>query len=385
AVFDEFPNQLVEIYSVLAERIGETLSGEVAPFFVSVFGPDLDVDDQVAGRIAEVLRQWPQSGAVHLKVPPRQPELEVRMREDQLALFGLQAADVLGALNAAYHGTLVTQLNQADRSVPVVLRLENAGPTPEDVGALRLRGRDGARVPLAAVAMLRMVSARSLVEHEDGLRRQVVVASPRTTDQAGYARAAQAAIAARVPLPPNVYLRYGGAAPAQAAAARELLWHSLAALVLIVLLLALAFGHSRHVLLVLAALPSTLIGGVIAVALTGGTLSLGAMVGFVALFGMAARNTILLISHYEHLVAAEGQPWSLATALRGAEERLTPVLLTALLTALALLPVALQSREPGHEIEGPMAVVILGGLVSSTFVSLILVPPLAARWLRPNT
>jgi len=122
---------------------------------------------------------------------------------------------------------------------------------------------------------------------------------------------------------------------------------------------------------------------VAAVALTGGSLSLGAMVGFVALFGMAARNTILLISHYEHLVIIEGQRWSPATALRGAEERLTPVLLTALLTALALLPVALQAHEPGHEIEGPMAIVILGGLVSSTLVSLVLVPPLAARWLRP--
>jgi Cu/Ag efflux pump CusA len=105
------------------------------------------------------------------------------------------------------------------------------------------------------------------------------------------------------------------------------------------------------------------------------------MVGFVALFGMAARNTILLISHYEHLVVSEGAQWGLATALQGAEERLTPVLLTALLTALALLPVALQSHEPGHEIEGPMAIVILGGLVSSTFVSLVLIPPLAARWL----
>jgi Cu/Ag efflux pump CusA len=108
------------------------------------------------------------------------------------------------------------------------------------------------------------------------------------------------------------------------------------------------------------------------------------MVGFVALFGMAARNTILLMSHYQHLVTSEGQAWGLATALRGAEERLTPVLLTALLTALALLPVALQSHEAGHEIEGPMAVVILGGLVSSTLVSLIFVPPLAARWLREN-
>jgi Cu/Ag efflux pump CusA len=210
----------------------------------------------------------------------------------------------------------------------------------------------------------------------------VVVANPKTTDQSGYARAARQAVAAQVKLPPDVYLRYGGTAPAQAAAARELLLHSAAALVLIVLLLAVAFGHARHVLLVLAALPSTLLGGVAAVALTGASLSLGAMVGFVALFGMAARNTILLISHYDHLVTIEQQPWSAAMALRGAEERLTPVLLTALLTGLALLPVAIQSHQPGHEIEGPMAVVILGGLVSSTLVSLILVPPLAARWLR---
>jgi len=382
AVFDQFPNQLVEIYSVLAERIGETLSGEVAPFFVSVFGPDLDQDDQVAGQIAELLRRSPASGTVRLVVPPRQPELEVRLRPQALSLYGVQAADVLGALNAAYHGDTVAQLNQSDRSVPVVVRLAGAGATPQDVADLRLRGRDGALVPVASVATVEMISARSLIEHEDGLRRQIVVASPRTADQAGFARAARRAITTSVRLPPNVYLRFGGTAPAQAAAARELMWHSGVALLLIVLLLALAFGRSRHVLLTLAALPSTLIGGVVAVALTGGTLSLGAMVGFVALFGMAARNTILLISHYEHLVTVERQSWGAQTALRGAQERLTPVLLTALLTALALLPVALQSHEPGHEIEGPMAIVILGGLVSSTLVSLLLVPPLAARWLR---
>ena len=380
-VFDEFPNQLVEIYSVLAERIGETLSGEVAPFFVSVFGPDLERDDEVAGQIAALLRQWPESGTVRLSVPPRQPELQLQLRPERLALYGLQAADVLGTLNTAYHGASVAQLNSSDRSVPVVLRIATAGATPQELSDLRLRGRDGALVPVSSVARVDVVSARSVIEHEDGLRRQIVVAAPRVADQAGYARRARQAIAAHIKLPPNVYLRYGGTAPAQAAAARELLWHAVAALVLIVLLLALAFGRGRHVLLVLAALPSTLIGGVIAVALSGGTLSLGAMVGFVALFGIAARNTILLISHYEHLIVIEGRPWGLATALQGAQERLTPVLLTALLTALALLPVALQSHQPGHEIEGPMAVVILGGLVSSTFVGLVFVPPLAARWL----
>jgi Cu/Ag efflux pump CusA len=115
--------------------------------------------------------------------------------------------------------------------------------------------------------------------------------------------------------------------------------------------------------------------------MTGGTLTLGAMVGFVALFGMAARNTIILVSHFDHLVRAEAQVWNLRTALRGAEERLTPVLLTSSLTGLALLPVALQLHQPGHEIEGPMAVVILGGLISSTLVTLLLIPPLAAKWL----
>jgi CzcA family heavy metal efflux pump len=381
-VFDEFPNQLVEIYSVLAERIGETLSGNVAPFSVGVFGPDLDVDDEVAAEIAGLLRQLPQSRAVRLQVPPRQPELQVRLRPERLGLYGLQAAEVLGTLNAAYHGTGVAYLNQSDRSVPVVVRLAAAGATPDEVGSLRLRGRDGVLVPLASVATLSLVSARSLIAHDEGLRRQLVIATPATADQAGFARRARQIIAAHLKLPPDVYLRYGGTAPAQAAAARELLWHAAAALALIVLLLALAFGRSRDVWLVLVALPSTLIGGVLAVALTGATLSLGAMVGFVALFGIAARNTILLISHYGHLMTIEGEPWGLPAALRGAEERLTPVLLTALLTALALLPVAVQSNQPGHEIEGPMAVVILGGLVSSTLVSLVLVPPLAARWLK---
>ncbi|MEP6548176.1 MAG: efflux RND transporter permease subunit [Gammaproteobacteria bacterium] len=383
-VFDDFPNQLVEIYSVLAERIGETLSGESAPFSISVIGSDLDADDRVGAQIVEVLQHLPDSGNVRLIVPPRELELHVELLPVQMAIYGLQAADVLQTVNAAYHGSVAAELNQADRSVPVVVRIARAGADPQSVGALLLRGRDGAMTSLSTVAKITTILARSLIDHQDGLRRQIVVASPKGTDQAGYALAARKAIAAKVQLPTGVFLRYGGAAEAQTAARNELLLHSAAAFVLIVLLLALAFGHARHVLLVLLSLPSTLIGGVVAVALTGGTLTLGAMVGFVALFGMAARNTILLVSHYDHLVHVEAQPWNLNTASRGAEERLTPVLLTALLTGLALLPVAMQLHQPGHEIEGPMAVVILGGLVSSTLVSLLLIPPLAARWLRPT-
>jgi Cu/Ag efflux pump CusA len=384
AVFANYPNQLVEIYSVLAERIGETLAGESAPFSISVIGSDLDADDRVGAQIVDVLRHLPDTSNARLTVPPLEVELHVELLPQQLAIHGLPAADVLQTVNAAFHGTVAAELNQADRSVPVAVRIAHQRADPSAVGALLLRGRDGALTPLSSVARISMPLARSVVDHQDGLRRQVVVASSKGADQARYAKLARRSISAQVQLPPGVFLRYGGAAEAQAAARNELLLHSAAAFVLIVLFLALAFGNTRHVLLVLLSLPSTLIGGVVAVALTGSTLTLGAMVGFVALFGMAARNTILLVSHYDHLVRAEAQPWSRETAARGAEERLTPVLLTALLTGLALLPVALQLHQPGHEIEGPMAVVILGGLVSSTLVSLLLIPPLAARWLRPQ-
>jgi Cu/Ag efflux pump CusA len=384
AAFGNYPNQLVEIYSVLAERIGETLAGESAPFSISVIGSDLDADDRVGAQIVEVLQHLPDTASARLTIPPREIELHLELIPEQLAIHGLQAADVLQTVNAAFHGTLAAELNQADRSVPVAVRIVHDASDPQAVGALLLRGQDGALTRLSSVARISTPLARSLVDHQDGLRRQVVVAGSKGADQAGYALTARQAIAAQVQLPAGVFLRYGGAAEAQRAARNELLLHSAAAFVLIVLLLALAFGHARHVLLVLLSLPSTLIGGVVAVALTGGTLTIGAMVGFVALFGMAARNTILLVSHFDHLVHNESQPWNMATAARGAEERLTPVLLTALLTGLALLPVALQLHQPGHEIEGPMAVVILGGLVSSTLVSLLLIPPLAARWLKPE-
>jgi CzcA family heavy metal efflux pump len=383
-VFDQYPKELIEINSVLAERIGETLSGTSAPFSISVIGSDLDADDRVGAQIVDVLQHLPGSSNVRLVVPPRQVELQITLLPGQLALYGLQAADVLESVGAAYQGRVAAELNQADRSIPVVVRISGTTADPNALGTLLLRGRDGALTPLSTVAKVEPVLSRSLVDHEDGLRRQIVVASTLDADQVTYAKNARKLIAARVELPPGVYLRYGGVAEVQRSAANELLFHSAAAFVLIVLLLALAFGKTRHVMLVLLSLPSTLIGGVVAVALTGGMLSLGSMVGFVALFGMAARNTILLVSHFDHLVLEEGQAWNLQTALRGAEERLTPVLLTTLPTALALFPVALQLNQPGHEIEGPMAVVILGGLVSSTFVSLLLIPPLAARWLRPT-
>ncbi len=382
AVFDAYPNQQAEVYSVLAERIGETLTGDGAPFSVAVFGNDLDANDRVAQRIVEVVSSVPGADGVRLVVPPREPQLRVVLDHAALHLHGLAADEVMRTIEAAFHGTLATEMTLSDRSLPVVVRVAGLDQSPDALRSLPLRTRDGRLVTLGRLATIDMIEARSVLEHEDGLRRQLVLAHPDVADQVGFARQARDAIAATVELPTGVYLRYGGSAEAQREATRELLVYSGFAFVVVVLLLALAYSSARHVALTLAALPSTLIGGVAALALTGGTLTLGSMVGFVALFGMAARNTILLVSHYDHLVREEGAVWNLDTALRGAGERLTPVLLTALLTAFALLPVALQANEAGHEIEGPMAIVLLGGLATSTLVSLLLVPPLAARWLR---
>jgi Cu/Ag efflux pump CusA len=185
---------------------------------------------------------------------------------------------------------------------------------------------------------------------------------------------------AQLHLPADMSLVFGGAAEAQGKAQRELFLHSLVAAVIIVLLLSLVFQHTRNMLLVLANLPFALAGGALAALLSGGSLSIGSLVGFIALFGISARNSILLISHYEELVLTEGMSWGPDAAIRGATERLVPILMTALVVALGLLPIALQSGEAGKEIEGPMAIVILGGLVTSTALNLLVLPALALRY-----
>jgi Cu/Ag efflux pump CusA len=190
-----------------------------------------------------------------------------------------------------------------------------------------------------------------------------------------------------VQLPRGLYITYSGAAEEQARAQREILLHSLLAGAGIILLLAVVFGNWRNLLLVCANLPFALVGGVLAIFLAGhfgdkeqGGLSLGTLVGFVTLFGITMRNSIMMISHFEHLVCREGLSWGKQTAIRGSDERLIPVLMTALVTALGVLPLALGSGEAGREIEGGMAIVILGGLVTSTALNLLVLPMLALRY-----
>jgi Cu/Ag efflux pump CusA len=206
-----------------------------------------------------------------------------------------------------------------------------------------------------------------------------------TTDVAGrgvsdFVADAQRQIAREIKLPPGSYIDFSGTAKEEAQSRRDLIAHSSLAGLGIVLLLSIVLMNWRNLLLVLLNLPFAMVGGILIVLATDRTLALGALVGFVTLFGITLRNSIMMISHYEHLVETEGQEWNGDTAIRGAVERLAPILMTAAVTGLGLLPLALGSGNSGREIEGPMAIVILGGLITSTVLNLLVLPTLALRY-----
>jgi CzcA family heavy metal efflux pump len=378
-VLARFPGVNFAIRGFLAERIEETLTGSTAEIVVKVFGDDLDSLDLAARRVAELVRQVPGASDVQYDAPPVTPELAIRLRQSDLAATGLAADDALAAVEAATRGVKVAQTFEGNRATDVVVVLEpEARARPEDLRGLPIMTAAGRLVMLADVADIARTTGRFMISHQGARRVQTVTADARG-DEAGFAAELEQRLAL-TPLPFGVYAELGGTAQAQRDAQRELLLHSLLAGVGIVMLLALAFGDASRLLLVLANLPFALVGGVLAVFATGGLLSLGSLVGFVTLFGIATRNAVMLVSHYDHLVTAEGESWGRATAIRGALERLGPILMTALVTALALVPLAVGSGDPGREIEGPMAIVILGGLLTSTVLSLFVLPTLALRW-----
>jgi CzcA family heavy metal efflux pump len=378
-----YPGITSEVVTFLGDRIGESLSGETAPVSISLYGSDLDVLDRLAAQVQQVVQAVPDAGSVRLAESPTVPTLRIVPDPDRLAALGLRMDQVLDALAMAHQGVVAGQVY--DGVQPIAVRLE-LGPSseadPEAVGDLLLRTAAGQRVPLSAVAQIDLIKGRASVSHEGGRRRLVITVTPTTADVVGFVARARQALARQLALPPGSYVEFGGAAEGAVQAQHALLLHGGLAAVGIVALLLMAFPDRRSVALILANVPFALVGGVLAAALAGGVLSIGALVGFVTLFGIAARNTIMLISHYEHLVAEEGAHWSRFTVLRGARERLTPILMTALVTALGLLPLALGNGEPGREVEGPMAIVILGGLATSTLLNLLVMPALAGRYLR---
>jgi CzcA family heavy metal efflux pump len=382
-----YPGLTTEVVTFLGDRLSETITGETAALAVNVYGPDLDQLDTLADQITAAMKAVPGAKDVQAQAPPKTPVVQADLDPQKLARYGISPVEALDAVQAAYQGAVAAQLYDNARTIDIAVTTPAAvRQDPEAVGDLLLRGASGAAVPLRQVARVHLAEGRTSISHEGGLRRRVVTTNPAPDEVAKVTKAVQAAVSQKVKLPPGTYITYTGTAEGAAQAQRELTFNVAIAAGGIVALLLLAFSSGRAVMLILGSAPFALVGGVIAVAVTGHNLSLGSLVGFVTLFGIAARNAILLVSHAEHLVEAEGQAWSLQTVIRATRERVTPILMTALVTALGLLPLALQTGQAGREIQGPMAIVILGGLVTSTVMSLFLLPSLVWRFgRRPAT
>jgi len=365
----------------LTERVEETLSGYTASVAVNVFGNDLDVLDQKARDIAIELGEVPGATEVQIQAPPGLPQLTIRLRKTDLERWGFDAVEVLELIRAAYQGEIVGQTYQGNQVFNVITVLDRASrDSITKVGGLPLRSQGGTFVLLRQVADIYQAAGRYQVLHEGAQRVQTVTANVAGDDVVSFVQAAKPKIATEVELPAGTYLQFAGAAEAQSQSRRDLIINSLIASAGIILLLSIATCNWRNLTLILANLPFALVGGVLAVFVTGGQLSLGGMVGFVTLFGITLRNSVLMIAHYEHLVAVENMSWGLDTAIRGAADRLSPILMTSIVTALGVLPLAIGMGDPGREIEGRMAVVILGGLLSSMALNLLVLPTLSLRY-----
>ena len=383
-----FPGLQSEVMTFLGDRIGETITGETAPVVVNIFGENLDALDAKAQAVAKVLSSVPGATDVQVKSAPGVPRITVRLRPDRLTQFGFRPVDVLSAIETAYQGSVVAQSFRGNRVSDVAVILEpSSRKDPEAIGSLLLRSVQGLRVSLRDLALIYPSSGRHSILHDGARRRQTVTCKTTGRELGSFVADAKSQVASKIAFPAGMYAVFSGEAETRAKAQQQLLLHSALGGVGILLLLSIVFANWRNLLLVLANLPFALVGGILAVYLTmafgepgEGGLTIGSLVGFVTLFGITTRNSIMMISHFEHLVEQEGMTWGPEAAMRGASERLIPILMTALVTALGLLPLAIGTGEAGREIEGPMAIVILGGLVTSTALNLLVLPTLALRY-----
>ena len=376
-----FPGITSSIDTFLSERISETVSGYRAPVAVNIYDNDLNVLDKEASQAQAILSGIPGATGVRLQAPPTAPEFLVSLKRAGLARWGFRPAEVLDAIHTAFAGKTVGQIYDGNRVFNVaVILAPKYRQSITGIGNLPLGNSSGTYVNLSQLATLREMPSRFMILHDGARRVQTITCRVQGRSVSSFVAEAQKALSAQLRLPPGAYIDFAGAAQEQAKTTRDLMVHSLIAAIGIIILLSIVTVSYRNLLLILLNLPFALAGGVFMALATGGSLSMGSLVGFVTLFGITLRNSVMLISHYEHLVNVEGMEWGLETAVRGASERLAPILMTASVTALGLLPLAIGSGAPGREIEGPMAQIILGGLVTSTALNLLVMPTLALRF-----
>jgi CzcA family heavy metal efflux pump len=370
------PGTVFIIGQPISHRIDHMLSGTRANIAVKIFGPDLTRLRALAAR-TKVLMSGIEgvadlSGDQQIDIP------QVRIRADRakMSLYGLTMADIEGMIDVAFLGTGVSDVFDGLNSHELVVRYDE--PFRRDLESIRSSLVDtptGARVPLETVTDIRVDRGPNFISRENVQRKIVVSANAEGRDVGSVVDDIRASLASSLDLPEGYFLQIGGQFESEREASRVIGLLSILSFVLIVVALYGEFGNLRDTALVLVNLPLALIGGVLAVIFSGGVLNIASMVGFITLFGISVRNGIMMVSHYNYLMTNEGLTRGEAV-MKGSLERLSPILMTALTTGLALLPLALAAGKPGNEIQAPMSMVILGGLITATILNMVVIPVL---------
>lgn len=402
-VVDGFAGASFRINSFLTERLDNTVAGGgAAPLVVQVLGTHLTVIDAVAKRVAAVLAALPTATGVQLQTPPGVPQFDIALKPGALRAWGLQPLPVLQAIHTAFAGSNAGTVFHGSVPVPVRVVLTRAARNnPQVLGDLLIHSPSLGFVPLAQLASISAASGPSDIRHLGGQRVQTVLASTTSANITGFVQRAQAVIRAQVQVPPGVTLQFQGDAAQRNATLQRLGVDVLGVFAGLMFLLSMALGRNaattagnaaavtprqaasnttRQVLLVLLSVPAAWTGGVFAAWLVGGVLSLGAVIGLLALMGISLRNAILIFAHAGQLQREHGLAWDADTLQRAVVDRLAAIVMTSLVTALGVLPLALGLHAPGREIEGPMAVALLGGLLTSLLFNLFVLPALALRF-----
>lgn len=375
------PGMNIVIGQPISHRIDHMLSGTRANIAVKLFGQDLYELRRIAELIKEEVESVP--GAVDVSVEQQAdiPFLKIEFDRAAIARYGLHVEEVAEAIRTAYFGTTVSRVLEGQNSFDLVVRFDDRVKT--DADAIRqtlITTESGAQLPLHALADIRYDLGPNTISRENVQRKIVVMANVAGRDLSSVVNDIRERVETDINLPRGYHVEYGGQFESAESATRTLLLLGAAVIVGIFMLLFIAFNSARDALLIMLNLPLALIGGILGVYAMDGILSVASIIGFITLFGIATRNGVMMVAHIQNLAKHEHIDDALTAVKRGAVERLVPILMTALAAGLALVPLALSAGEPGSEIQAPMAVVILFGLLSSTVLNMFVVPSLYLRF-----
>ena len=371
----------VNIGQPISHRLDHLLSGVRAQVAIKIFGNDLSELRSNAEQLRNVITDVPGVVDVQIENQLMVPQLMVKLDRNAVQRYGLQVGKVAEDLEVFYNGKVVSQILDGQKSFDIILRTDDS--TRRDLNAIRntqIALPNGSLIPVSQIASIEIENGINTINHENTQRRIVVSANVEGRDLGSTVNEMQTKVREELKLPQGYYLQWGGQFESQQSASRLITILSLFSIAGIFLVLYSHFRSTTIALQIMLNIPLALIGSVIAVLLTGGVFSIATMVGFITLTGIASRNGIMMISHYIHLVEHEGETFNDKMIIRGSLERLVPVLMTALVAALALIPLTMDATAPGKEILYPVATVILGGLISSTLLDVIVTPVVFKRF-----